>query len=223
MSTIADNWATVEAQVAGAARRAGRERGDVRVVAATKTVSTERVAELIAAGGSHLGENRAQELLAKAPVLARLAEAGPGRVPTWHFIGPLQRNKVKPLAAWVSVWQTVDRPALASAIATHAPGATVLIEVNVAGEPQKAGAAPGEVERLADTARQAGLTVAGLMTVPPQASAPRRWFAGLAELADRLGLAELSMGMSSDFEVAIEEGATIVRLGRALFGDRPPV
>ena len=119
------------------------------------------------------------------------------------------------------MWQTVDRPALATAIAAHAPGATVLIEVNVAGEPQKPGCPPAEVERLADTARQAGLVVAGLMAVPPQASAPRRWFAALAELADQLGLAELSMGMSDDFEVAIEEGATIVRLGRVLFGDRP--
>ena len=217
MTTIAENWVTVDAQVAGAARRAGRERSDVRVVAATKSVSAERVAEVVAAGCTHLGENRAQELLAKAPVLAE----GPGRAPTWHFIGPLQRNKVKPLAPWVSVWQTVDRPALAMAVAAHAPGATVLIEVNVAAEPQKAGCPPAEVERLADTARQAGLIVAGLMTVPPQGSTPRRWFAGLAELAADLGLAELSMGMSSDFEVAIEEGATIVRLGRILFGDRP--
>lgn len=219
MSSIADNWATVDAQVAGAARRAGRERGDVRVVAATKTVAIERVAELVAAGCSHLGENRAQELLAKAPVLA----VGPGRAPTWHFIGPLQRNKVKALAPWISVWQTIDRPALVTAIAAHAPGATVLIEVNVAAEPQKAGCAPAEVERLVETARQAGLIVAGLMTVPPQASAPRRWFAALADLSDRLRLPELSMGMSNDFEVAIEEGATIVRLGRVLFGDRPPL
>jgi len=216
MDTVADSWATVQAQIAGAARRAGREPADVQVVAATKTVPVERIAELLAAGCTVLGENRAQELLAKAVVLAE----GPNP-PEWHFIGPLQRNKVKPLAEWVSVWQTVDRPAVAAAIATHAPGSTVLIEVNLAGEPQKAGCPTAEVDRLVDYTRGAGLEVVGLMAVPPLASPPRRWFAALAELADRLALRELSMGMSDDFEVAIEEGATIVRLGRVLFGDRP--
>jgi PLP dependent protein len=216
MSSVAESWDTVQAQIAGAARRAGREPADVRVVAATKTVSAERIAELLEAGCTELGENRAQELLAKASVLAEEP-----RPPEWHFIGPLQRNKVKPLAQWVSMWQTVDRPAVATAIATHAPGAAVLIEVNLAGEPQKAGCSPAEVDRLVDFARGAGLDVAGLMTVPPLASPPRRWFAGLADLADRFSLRELSMGMSDDFEVAIEEGATIVRLGRVLFGERP--
>jgi PLP dependent protein len=100
------------------------------------------------------------------------------------------------------------------------PGASVLLEVNVAGEPQKAGCDPESVGRLAESARAAGLDVLGLMAIPPHPGDPRRWFAVLADLAGRLGLPELSMGMSDDYEVAIEEGATIVRLGRVLFGPR---
>lgn len=217
MTTIADAWAVVEARVTDAARRSGRRRVDVRVVAATKTVPAERIAELVSAGCTELGENRAQELMVKAPRLAM----GDGPTPTWHFIGALQRNKVKPLVPWVSLWQTVDRPALVAALAAHAPGAEVLIEVNQASEPQKSGCLPGDVDRLVDRAFAAGLAVRGLMTVPPRSSPPRRWFAALAEMAHRLGVPELSMGMSNDFDVAIEEGATIVRLGRVLFGDRP--
>jgi pyridoxal phosphate enzyme (YggS family) len=214
MTTIAQRWAEVDDRIEAAAQRSGRDRDDVRVVAATKTVPLAPIRELLAAGCTDLGENRAQELLAKAPDLAD----DPGV--TWHFIGPVQRNKVNGLAPWVTWWHTVDRPALVTALGTRVPGASVLLEVNVAGEPQKAGCDPESVGRLAESARAAGLDVLGLMAIPPHPGDPRRWFAALADLAARLGLPELSMGMSDDYEVAIEEGATIVRLGRVLFGPR---
>jgi len=214
MTTIAQRWAEVDDRIEAAAQRSGRDRDDVRVVAATKTVPLAPIRELLAAGCTDLGENRAQELLAKAPDLAD----DPGI--TWHFIGPVQRNKVNGLAPWVTWWHTVDRPALVTALGTRVPGASVLLEVNVAGEPQKAGCDPESVGRLAESARAAGLDVLGLMAIPPHPGDPRRWFAALADLAASEGLPELSMGMSEDYEVAIEEGATIVRLGRVLFGPR---
>lgn len=209
---VAARWESVRARVRAAAERAGRDPAAVRIVAATKTVPAERIRPLVAAGCTELGENRAQELVAKAPEL-------PGV--TWHFIGHLQRNKIKALAEWVSVWHTVDRSSLVPGIAAHAPGATVLVEVNLAREPQKSGCDPDEVETLVGVADRAGLTVAGLMTVPPRGSDPRPWFADLAARAGALGLPECSMGMSEDFEVAVEEGATMIRLGRVLLGERP--
>lgn len=210
-------WARVQDRVAAAARRAGRDPGRVRVVAATKSVPVARIEALLAAGCRELGENRAQELVAKA----RELQAGPGPSPTWHFIGPLQRNKVRILAPFVACWHTLDRQVLVPELARQAPGATVLVEVNLAGEPQKAGCRPSEAAGLVEAARAAGLTVVGLMTVPPHGEDPRLWFRALAAMARELGLPECSMGMSDDFEVAIEEGATIVRLGRVLFGSRP--
>jgi PLP dependent protein len=215
---IAANVAAVSARIADAARRVGREPTDVMLVAAVKTVPTERVAEAIRAGVVELGENRAQELLENAPAL----EHG---LPShrWHFIGALQRNKVRALAPWVSLWQSVDRESLGAEIARRAPGAAVLVEVNLGDEASKAGCAPAETSALVGRLSELGLDVRGLMTVPPISSEPRRWFATLAELSARLGLPHLSMGMTEDFEVAIEEGATIVRVGRALFGARPAV
>jgi hypothetical protein len=213
---IATRWAAVRDRVAAAAERAGRDPGSVRVVAATKTVPVERIRSLLAAGCTDLGENRAQELVAKA---AELEDAG--ERPVWHFIGHLQRNKIRPLAPWVSFWHTVDRPSVVPGIAAHAPGATVLVEVNLAREPQKSGCDPDDVETLVATADRAGLRVVGLMTVPPRGGDPRPWFADLAARAAALGLAECSMGMSEDFEVAVEEGATIIRVGRVLLGERP--
>jgi uncharacterized pyridoxal phosphate-containing UPF0001 family protein len=138
----------------------------------------------------------------------------------WHFLGRLQRNKVRSLAARVTWWQSVDRDPLGTAIARHAPGARVLVEVNLAGEPQKGGCAPGDAARLVDAFRKAGLRVEGLMTIPPAGEDPRPWFAALRELADALGVHELSMGMTDDFEAAVAEGATMVRIGRAIFGAR---
>ena len=213
-----ERWAAVKARVAAAATRAGRDPAGIRIVAATQTVPVDRIRPLLAAGCRDLGENRAQELAAKAP---QLLDA-PGGPPTWHFIGHLQRNKIRSLAEWVSVWHTVDRPSPIPGIAEHAPGATVLIEVNLAREPQKSGCDPDEVESLVGLADRAGLRVAGLMTVPPRGADPRPWFADLAARARALGLSELSMGMSGDFEVAVEEGATVVRVGRVLLGERLP-
>jgi pyridoxal phosphate enzyme (YggS family) len=213
---VAARVAEVRERISAAARRAGRDPATVRLVAASKTVTPERIEEALSAGVLEIGENRAQELLAKAPLLSNAPAP-----PRWHFLGSLQRNKVKALAPWVTLWQSVDRPELGDAIARHAPGAAVLVEVNVAGEPQKAGCAPDDAPRLVETLTGIGLRAEGLMTIPPLGEDPRPSFATTRELAERLGLAELSMGMTDDFEAAVEEGATIVRIGRALFGERP--
>jgi len=184
------------------------------MVAVTKTVTGDRIREVVDAGVRDLGENRAQELLAHA------GQLDGARALQWHFVGRLQRNKIAAVAPWVSCWHSVDREALAVPLARVASGARVLVQVNLAAEPQKGGCAPAEAPALVDRLRGAGLDVAGLMTVPPAAADPRAYFASLRELAARLGLHELSMGMSSDYEVAVEEGATMVRIGTALFGER---
>ena len=206
----------VRERIAAAAHRAGRDPSDVTLVAASKTVPAPRVAEAVALGVTDVGENRAQELLAKADALEGTTEAAV----RWHFLGRLQRNKVRSLAPRVAWWQSVDREALGSTIARHAPEARVLVEVNLADEPQKGGCAPSEAGPLADALRGLGLRVEGLMTIPPEGDDPRRWFAALRDLATDLDLRHLSMGMSEDYEVAVEEGATMVRVGRALFGPR---
>jgi PLP dependent protein len=219
VSDIATAVDEVRARIAAAARSAGREPDAVRLVAATKTVPADLVAEAVARGVRDVGENRAQELLAKADALT----AAPVPVAPdvcWHFLGRLQRNKVRSLARSVTWWQSVDREALGVAIARHAPGARVLVEVNLAGEPQKGGCAPAEAGRLVDALRGLGLRVEGLMTIPPAGDDPRRWFAALRELGDDLGVDQLSMGMTDDYETAVQEGATMVRVGRAIFGAR---
>ncbi len=207
---MGERVADVRGRIATAAARAGRDPAAVTLVAATKTVDIERVQAVVEAGVVDVGENRAQELLAKSAV----------RGARWHFLGQLQRNKVRQLAPWVTCWQSVDRAGLGAEIARRAPGARVLVEVNVGEEPQKGGCAPAAVGGLVDALRADGLDVAGLMAVPPHGDEPRRWFARLREQAGALGLPELSMGMTDDFEIAVEEGATIVRVGRALFGPR---
>jgi pyridoxal phosphate enzyme (YggS family) len=212
---VAARVAEVRARIDAAARAAGRVPDTVRLVAATKTQSIDAVRAVVAAGVTDVGENRAQELVAKAPALAPDGA-------TWHFIGRLQRNKINQLVPWVDLWQSVDREELVDALAARAPGARVLVEVNVAGEAQKGGCAMAEAPALVARATERGLVPQGLMTVAPLAGDPRRAFAALRELGERLGLAELSMGMSGDFEAAIAEGATIVRVGTALFGARPP-
>jgi pyridoxal phosphate enzyme (YggS family) len=216
VSHVAAAVDTARSRIAAAARRAGRDPATVTLVAATKTVAPDRIAEALTAGVVDVGENRAQELLAKAGLLA-----GHQPAPRWHVLGPLQRNKVAALAPLVWCWETVDRPELGAAIARRSPGARVLTEVNLAGEPQKAGCAPDATRPLVDTLRGQGLDVVGLMAVPPHGDDPRRWFAQLRALAAAADVAELSMGMTDDYEIAVEEGATLVRLGRALFGDRP--
>jgi pyridoxal phosphate enzyme (YggS family) len=207
---VAVNVAEVRARIAAAAARGGRDPTDVTLVAATKTVAVARVQAAVDAGVVDLGENRAQELLGKTDV----------RGARWHFLGRLQRNKVRQLAPWVACWQSVDRRELGDEIARRAPGARVLVEVNLAEEPQKGGCTPAALGPLVDHVRGAGLDVTGLMTVPPQGEDPRPWFARLRELATSFELTELSMGMTDDYEIAVEEGATMVRVGRALFGSR---
>jgi pyridoxal phosphate enzyme (YggS family) len=193
----------------------------VTLVAVSKTQPAAAIREAYAAGQRHFGENYAQEWREKADALADL----PGLV--WHFIGSLQTNKVKVLAGRVAFVHTVDREALAGELSRRfaAKGAAVrvFLEVNVAGEASKSGCAPADAERLAAAVRALpALDLAGLMCVPPAEGDPRPHFRALRALRDRLGLAELSMGMTGDWRIAVEEGATFVRIGTAIFGARPP-
>jgi PLP dependent protein len=197
----------------------------VTLVAISKAQPAEAVREAHAAGQRHFGENYAQEWRDKAAALADLPDL------VWHFVGSLQTNKVRlllapepPRAAWV---HTVDRPELARELSRRATrcGASlrVLLEVNVAREPQKAGCDPGAVSGLAaEVAALPGLELRGLMCIPPAEGDPRPHFRALRVLRDRLGLADLSMGMSADWPAAVEEGATLVRVGTTIFGARPP-
>jgi pyridoxal phosphate enzyme (YggS family) len=216
---IAANLAEVRRRIADAARSAGRAPEEIDLVAVSKEVSADAVIAALAAGQRDFGENRAQELSAKVD---RLEASGPASSasPAWHFIGRLQRNKVKGIAPHVALWHSVDRAELGTEIARHAPGARVLVQVNVAGEDRKGGCPPGAVAPLVDALLDLGLAVDGLMTVPPLAGDPRPHFAALRDLASRLGMPVLSMGMSGDFEAAIGEGSTLVRVGRAVFGPR---
>ncbi|MFM7271593.1 MAG: YggS family pyridoxal phosphate-dependent enzyme [Actinomycetes bacterium] len=212
---LASRLDEVRERIAAAARAAGRGPDEVLLVGASKTVDVRTLASALALGLHDLGENRAQELLAKAPELAAAPQP-----PVWHFVGQLQRNKVAALAPHVRLWQSVDRVALGEAIARRAPGAEVLVEVNLGDEPQKGGVAPTDAPALVDALAGLGLAVTGLMTVAPIEGEPARWFAALRELGERLSLPELSMGMSGDYEAAIAQGATIVRVGTAIFGGR---
>ena len=214
--TVAARLGEVRQRIAAAEARAGRAAGSVELVAVTKTVGLREITEVMAAGQRALGENRAQELVSKAAELG----GDPSSGPVWHFVGRLQRNKVKMLAPHVARWHSVDRLELVEVLARHAPGSRVYVEVNVAEEPQKGGCAPGYTAALVDALTGAGIAVEGLMTVPPAAGDPRAHFARLREMASGLGLGGLSMGMTGDFEIAIEEGATVVRVGSAIFGPR---
>jgi PLP dependent protein len=210
-SELASRLAGVKDRVA----RAGRDPDRIRIVAVTKGFDRAVVDAAVAAGLCDLGENYAQELLAKAA-------GAPGEV-RWHFLGPVQRNKVGRLAPLVRAWHGIDRPAAAAAVARAAPGAEVMIEVNVCGDPGKAGCDPAAVDELVSECRGLPLDVSGLMTVGPAGDpeGSRRCFQWLANKARQLGLRELSMGMSDDFELAAAEGATTLRLGRVIFGPRP--
>jgi len=215
--TTAEALAAVRARIAGAAQDGGRDPQDITLVVVTKSVGIDAIRDAIAAGATDVGENRAQDLVAKARALGT-DDAG---APRWHFIGRLQRNKVRAVAPYVALWQSVDRDELATEIARRAPGARVLVQVNVAGEAQKGGCTPADTAGLVDRCRAHGLDVEGLMTVPPEAGDPTPSFATLRSLSDELGLATCSMGMSGDFERAIRAGATMVRVGSAIFGPRP--
>lgn len=199
---------------------AGGDPGAVTLLAVTKGFGPEVALAAATAGLVDLGENYAQELVAKAPVLAEA-----GLAPRWHAIGRLQRNKVKGLAGIVALWQTVDRLDLGTEIAKRAPGASVLVQVNVSDEPQKGGCPPSEAPDLVAALVDAGLDVRGLMTVgrTGPVEEARAGFALLRRLADDLDLPVRSMGMSGDLEAAVAEGSTMVRVGSALFGPRPAV
>ena len=210
MADVAGNVARVREQIAEAAARAGRSPDDVQLLAAVKYLETPRLQELADAGVTLLGENRAQQLREKA-------EAYPG-VFRWHFIGQLQSRKVKEIVPYVELIHSVASESALRKLAQHAtPETRILIEVNVAGEESKAGIAPEELPRYLELAT---VPVLGLMGMPPFAEDPERsrpHFAALRELAHQHGLRELSMGTSQDFAVAVEEGATIVRVGSVLF------
>jgi pyridoxal phosphate enzyme (YggS family) len=190
----------------------------VRVVAVTKGFGPPAVEAAAAAGFTDIGENYAQELVEKAAAVKEDV------APVWHFLGSVQRNKVARLAPLVSWWQGVGRVEEGRAIARRRPGATVLVQVDVAGLAGRSGVAPADVPDLIGALRDEDLDVRGLMAVgppgPPEGS--RSGFALVSRLADRLDLPVRSMGMSDDLEVALAEGSTMVRLGRALFGSRPP-
>jgi hypothetical protein len=224
--SIRDRLAEVRARIDAAAGAAGRRPEDVKLIAVSKTKPPEAIREAYAAGQRAFGENYAQELVAKAEALGDL----PGI--EWHFIGHLQTNKVKYVARIARAVHTVDSAALARELGKRAARdrttpLDALIEVNVGGETQKAGATPSEVEEVASAiAVQPSLALRGLMTVPPagNADAARRVFETLALLRNMHGgaaaLPELSMGMTDDLEIAVAAGATYVRIGRAIFGDR---
>ncbi|MEM9465860.1 MAG: YggS family pyridoxal phosphate-dependent enzyme [Actinomycetota bacterium] len=186
----------------------------VRVVAVTKTFGPDAVDAAVAAGLIDIGENYAQEAVAK---LVEVRSA-----PTVHFIGRLQRNKVRHLAPVVDVWQSVDRPELVREIAKRAPGASVMIQVDISDEETKGGVAPADAEALVIDATDAGLEVVGLMGVAllAEPDAARPGFVTLRRLVDQLELRECSMGMTADLEIAVDEGTTMVRVGRDLFGER---
>lgn len=204
-------------------RAAGDTEGRVALIAVTKGFPAPLIGRALAAGLVDLGENYAQELVAKA---ADPGSVGPeGERPRWHFIGGLQSNKVKALAGVVHLWQTVDRLALAESIARRDPGARILVQVNTTGEVQKSGCRPQDAPELVAQARELGLEVLGLMTIGPTDAGvdPRPGFARLRELGAVCETRELSMGMSADYEAAVSEGSTMVRIGSALFGARPRV
>lgn len=231
MSTIAEAFREVKERVAQAAQRSGRQPEDVVLVAVTKTRPLSDVEQVIAAGARDLGENYVQELVSKQQALT----TPDGSCLRWHLIGHLQRNKVKYVVPGCHLIHTVDSERLAEEVARRASAASrpqpVLLEVNMAGEESKYGVAPAEAAPLAEhVAGLAGVQLRGLMTMTPYgapADEARRLFAGLRELAQRLqvglpagSMAELSMGMTQDYEIAIEEGATLVRVGTAIFGQR---
>lgn len=194
----------------------------VDVVAVSKTFPVEAVMAVREVGGTRFGENYAKEAIDKVEDLRRRGIDGC----EWHFIGALQSNKVRSLAAVVDVWQTVDRASIVDEIARRHPGARVLLQVNSTGESTKNGCAPADVESLAVSATERGLRVEGLMTMgptEPDREITRRAFAETARLARALGLSTLSMGMSGDWEIAVSEGSTLIRVGSAIFGDRPPL
>ena len=228
-STVAANIARVRNAIADAASRSGRAASDVRLMAVTKTVDDERIMEAIAAGVDMIGESYVQEAKRKIEKMGRRLE--------WHMIGYLQGNKAKYAVRLFDMIHSVDRIELARELDKRAKAVgnvmKILIEVNISGEGTKSGVPYKDAMQLiTDVASLDNLSVQGLMTMPPWFDDPedaRPYFVALRELRDRvidenlnrIEMRELSMGMSGDYEVAVEEGATIVRVGRTIFGERP--
>ncbi|HEX7131961.1 MAG TPA: YggS family pyridoxal phosphate-dependent enzyme [Iamia sp.] len=205
---VAERLAALQARI----ERAGGDPDAVRVVGVTKGFDASAVHAAVGAGLVDLGESYAQEMVEKVDAAEGIR---------WHWVGRLQRNKVRQVAAHVALWHSVDRAELGAEIARRAPGAAVLAQVNTSGEGTKGGCAPEDTAGLVADLRAEGLDVRGLMTVAlrgPEGAA--RCFRTLRTLADDLGLQERSMGMSDDLEAAVAEGATLVRVGTALFGPR---
>ena len=210
---VRDNLERVREEVTAAAARSGRDAGDVQILAATKYLPADELPALAAAGVTLVGENRAQDLEAKAQTHGDLF--------TWDFIGQLQSRRVRTIVPHVRMIHSVASRSALRELGRHAdrarPGLSILIEVNLAREPEKAGVAPDELD---DLIAAAPVPVSGLMTMPPlshDAEDSRRWFAELRDLAHDRGLRELSMGTTQDYAVAVEEGATIVRIGTRLY------
>ncbi|MEO5374432.1 MAG: YggS family pyridoxal phosphate-dependent enzyme [Alphaproteobacteria bacterium] len=219
-SEITLRHAAIVEAIATAARDAGRQPSSVTLVAVSKTHEAERIRPVLASGHRDFGENRVQEALAKWPALKQ--DYPDVRL---HLIGPLQTNKVREAVALFDVIESVDRPKLAAALAHEMARQTrrppCLVQVNTGEEAQKAGIAPAEADAFIKACRdEYQLPIVGLMCVPPVDDEPSPHFALLREIARRNGLATLSMGMSGDFAIAIRLGATHVRVGTAIFGER---
>ncbi|MFT5201091.1 MAG: pyridoxal phosphate enzyme (YggS family) [Candidatus Aldehydirespiratoraceae bacterium] len=210
-TAVAERLVVVRATLSAAA--AGHE--PPRILAVTKAFGRDAVDAAVSAGLADVGESYAQECIEKF--------VDDETMPTVHFIGGLQRNKIRKLAAIIDVWQSVDRLELAAEIAKRAPGASIMVQVDLSNEPTKGGCAPAAVPDLVLQAQDLGLQVIGLMGIAPLdvPEAARPGFSRLRSMVDTLGLAECSMGMSSDLEIAVEEGSTMVRVGTGLFGPRP--
>jgi hypothetical protein len=207
LERLRGNLSDVRRRIADACRRSGRRAEDVTLVVVTKTAPPDLIALLAAEGVTDIGENRAVEGLGRVGSLRGLRR---------HMIGQLQTNKVKKALAWADVLHSVDRPSLLEELEGNPRKIPVYVQVNVSGEASKAGYRPEEAEAAVAAARRS-LQVLGLMTMAPEGSDARPHFRRLRELAGRCGLAGLSMGMTQDFEAAVEEGATVLRVGTAVF------
>jgi pyridoxal phosphate enzyme (YggS family) len=221
LAPAAERLAAVRREIEVAARDARRDPADVTLVAISKTFGIEAIEPVIAAGQRVFGENRVQEAKAKWPALK---ERHPGL--ELHLVGPLQSNKAKEAVALFDAIHAVDRPslceALAKEIAKQGRTPTLFVEINTGAEPQKAGVLPEAADAFLKSCRETyGLAIAGLMCIPPADEAPAPHFALTAKIAQRNGLRLLSMGMSADFPIAVQFGATHVRVGTAIFGERP--
>ena len=220
-ASIVGALADLRARIAASARAAGRDPAAIQLVAVSKTHPPERIEQAIGAGQRLFGENRVQEAQAKFPDLRQ-------RHPDLklHLIGPLQTNKAREAVRLFDAIQSLDRPrlaeALAAAMAKEGRRPDCYVQVNTGEEPQKAGVAPGEADAFIAAVRERwGLPIVGLMCIPPADEEPALHFALLREIARRNGIAGLSMGMSGDYETAIRLGATELRIGTAIFGERP--